>query len=204
MAQSIHTGVSLLQYTFLNNCITLNVCSTFVAFNFHLQRHQKSPRGGATVFEKDEVDYCKFVSYDEKDRVLHNDLRQTMEASSNVYFVRCTMIVMKNQSSFQLTFSCFSLEEELRTIDPNVSLPYWDYTMDYYVTKPSESVIWTPCLLGCAEEVIKGGPFDGWYGGHNLPIARYAGHSSGACPPKIISNHDIDDLMKYCRFKVSK
>ncbi|XP_060586345.1 putative tyrosinase-like protein tyr-3 isoform X2 [Ruditapes philippinarum] len=90
-------------------------------------------------------------------------------------------------------------EEEMRRIDERVFLPYWDYTIDNNITKPSDSVVWSDCFFGNGEGFIKTGPFRNWYGGHSIQMQRdYA--RGGQCPPRLINKLDINRIMKKCHF----
>ncbi|KAH3823083.1 hypothetical protein DPMN_124881 [Dreissena polymorpha] len=92
-----------------------------------------------------------------------------------------------------------AVEEKLREIDPEVSLPYWDYTMDYYLPLPSDSVIWSSCFLGNGDGTVREGPFRNMYGGFNTLIARDIARN-GTCPPRLINKDDIAELMDFCYF----
>ncbi|WAR00160.1 TYR1-like protein, partial [Mya arenaria] len=93
-----------------------------------------------------------------------------------------------------------AFEEKLREVEPGVSLPYWDYTMDSYLPRPADSLVWSPCFFGNGVGKITEGPFAGMFGGFNVDIVRdYA--PGGKCPPELISKNDFDRLMKFCYFK---
>ncbi|XP_052212197.1 putative tyrosinase-like protein tyr-3 [Dreissena polymorpha] len=92
-----------------------------------------------------------------------------------------------------------AVEEKLREIDPDVSLAYWDYTMNYLLPLPSDSVIWSSCFAGNGNGVVSEGPFRFMYGGFNELIRRdIARH--GTCPPRLINKDDIDQLMRFCYY----
>lgn len=74
--------------------------------------------------------------------------------------------------------------------------------MDWYVQRPSDSVLWTPCFVGNGEGFLTEGPFAGWYGGYSIDIKRNIGRASGECPPRLIRRSDIDDLLKHCHYSV--
>ena len=96
---------------------------------------------------------------------------------------------------------CIRFEEKLREVDPTVSLPYWDYTMDYYLPCPIDSVIWSPCFVGNPVGRITDGPFQGYYGGLGINIVRNAA-KGGQYPPRLINKNDIKDILQYCYYKV--
>ncbi|KAH3859077.1 hypothetical protein DPMN_101724 [Dreissena polymorpha] len=91
-----------------------------------------------------------------------------------------------------------ALEEKLREVDPEVSLPYWDYSMDYYMPLPSESVVWSNCFFGNGKGTVLDGPFRSMYGGYNTPMSRDIAASE--CPSRLINKEDIEELMKFCNF----
>jgi len=94
-------------------------------------------------------------------------------------------------------------EEELRKVNRNVSLPYWDYSTDYYLTTPQESVMWTDCFLGNGDGDVTSGPFANWFGGFNIGIKRNIKEKDEQCPPRLISKDVISGIMKFCHFKVT-
>ena len=92
-----------------------------------------------------------------------------------------------------------SFEEEMRKIDPTVSLPYWDYTTDFYIPKPTDSVVWTDCFFGSDFGEVLSGPFKNFYGAHYSFISRNADSDNFG---KLIRHKDIDDLKKFCSYVV--
>ncbi|KAH3790202.1 hypothetical protein DPMN_168398 [Dreissena polymorpha] len=95
----------------------------------------------------------------------------------------------------------FRVEEKLREVDPEVSLAYWDYSMDYYLPLPSDSVIWSSCFAGNGDGIVREGPFRFMYGGFNDLIRRDIARN-GTCPPRLINKDDIDQLMRFCYYAV--
>ncbi|XP_053390939.1 putative tyrosinase-like protein tyr-3 [Mercenaria mercenaria] len=89
-------------------------------------------------------------------------------------------------------------EEEMRKIDPSVSLPYWDSSADFYIAKPTESVVWSDCFMGSGNGAISG-YFENFYGTHYSYITRNA---SRDCKGKLISLDDVNKLLQFCHFKV--
>lgn len=59
-------------------------------------------------------------------------------------------------------FSTFRFENALRQKIPNVTLPYWDCTLDEPLPHPSESVMWSHLFLGNGDGEVKTGPFKNW------------------------------------------
>ncbi|XP_052818256.1 putative tyrosinase-like protein tyr-3 [Mya arenaria] len=94
-----------------------------------------------------------------------------------------------------------AFEEEMRKTNPDVSLPYWDYTMDYYIPAPENSVVWSNCFFGNGYGIITSGPFEGWYGGLNNQIHRKLAERHGQCLPKLIHKADIKGLMDFCKYQ---
>ncbi|KAH3755414.1 hypothetical protein DPMN_190110 [Dreissena polymorpha] len=92
-----------------------------------------------------------------------------------------------------------AVEEKLREVDPDVTLAYWDYSMDYYLPLPSDSVIWSSCFAGNGDDVVSEGPFRFMYGGFNELIRRDIARN-GTCPPRLINKDDIDQLMRFCYY----
>lgn len=102
---------------------------------------------------------------------------------------------------FSIIISISSVEEELRRIDPTVSLAYWDQTMDANMTLPSQSVLWTACFFGNGNGTITEGPFRGWYGGRLGPIQR--DYARDACDNgRLITKNDLLNVLSKCSLKV--
>ncbi|KAH3771304.1 hypothetical protein DPMN_172618 [Dreissena polymorpha] len=87
-----------------------------------------------------------------------------------------------------------AVEEKLREIDPEVSLPYWDFTMDTYLPLPSESIMWSSCFVGNGNGTVLEGPFRNMYGGLNTLIERDIAQNG----TRLINKDDIDKLMGLC------
>lgn len=88
-------------------------------------------------------------------------------------------------------------EEEMRKINPNVSLPYWDYTLDYPIDKPTDSVVWTPCFFGNNDDIIQTGHFSYFYGAHGAYVSRAAAECGG----KLINKADLERIQNICHYK---
>ncbi|XP_063441071.1 putative tyrosinase-like protein tyr-1 [Mytilus trossulus] len=54
------------------------------------------------------------------------------------------------------------IENALREKVPNVTLPYWDNTLDANLPDPRLSITWSPLFLGSSRGVVRTGPFAGW------------------------------------------
>lgn len=89
-------------------------------------------------------------------------------------------------------------EEEMRKINTKVSLPYWDYTIDNNITKPTDSVVWTECFFGEGNGTIQSGPFKQFYGAHGAFVGRNANRN---CETRLINKLDIDNVKTHCKFQ---
>jgi len=57
----------------------------------------------------------------------------------------------------------FRLEQALQQVDPTVTIPYWDSTMDEILGDQSRNTImWTPQFMGNIEGDVVTGPFANW------------------------------------------
>ncbi|KAL3851683.1 hypothetical protein ACJMK2_015410 [Sinanodonta woodiana] len=65
-------------------------------------------------------------------------------------------------------------EEALRQIDSSVSVPYWDYTLDYELEDPTQSIMWTSLFMGNGDGVVSTGPSAGWQA-FDAPLIRNIG-----------------------------
>ncbi|KAL3837510.1 hypothetical protein ACJMK2_022862 [Sinanodonta woodiana] len=86
-------------------------------------------------------------------------------------------------------------EEALRRIDRTVSLPYWDYTIDYKMSDPTKSVVWTPAFLGNGHGVVNTGPFANWKTFLG-PLERNIGVDG-----VLISKRNVEAILSKCRTK---
>ncbi|KAK3608053.1 hypothetical protein CHS0354_031041 [Potamilus streckersoni] len=84
-------------------------------------------------------------------------------------------------------------EEALRRINRNITLPYWDSTMDFDMTNPSESILWSSRFLGNGDGVVTSGPFANWNAG-GAPLTRNIGGTS-----RLFSKQDISNILSRCR-----
>lgn len=78
-------------------------------------------------------------------------------------------LVFKNLLSFNHRF-----ENALRQKVPDVTLPYWDSTMDQAMVDPTQSVTWSPQFLGNGDGLVTTGPFAFWQT-PNGPLIRNTG-----------------------------
>ncbi|KAL3860838.1 hypothetical protein ACJMK2_010902 [Sinanodonta woodiana] len=84
-------------------------------------------------------------------------------------------------------------EEALRQLSPQVSLPYWDSTLDFDMADPSESIIWSSAFLGNGDGVVVRGPFAGW----STPIGQLMRNTRAES--RLISKDDINNVLSQCR-----
>ncbi|XP_013397858.1 uncharacterized protein LOC106164473 [Lingula anatina] len=64
-------------------------------------------------------------------------------------------------------------EIALRRIDPSVSLPYWDTTLDARLKgDPGNSILWADTFLGTEDGKVTRGPFKSWIGNTGFPLYR--------------------------------
>ncbi|VDP12493.1 unnamed protein product [Soboliphyme baturini] len=68
-------------------------------------------------------------------------------------------------------------EIALRSYDPQVSIPYWDSTLDQPLPNPAHSVLFSELFLGNAEGSLVTGPFRRWSTAFGEPVERHCGRS---------------------------
>ena len=68
----------------------------------------------------------------------------------------------------------YRFEQALRLHDPDVTLPYWDSTLDQDLPEPNEAIIWVKELLGNNDGEVNVGPFAYW---KSTKICRNIGHN---------------------------
>lgn len=55
-----------------------------------------------------------------------------------------------------------NIELALRLVEPTVSLPYWDSTLDSNLPNPADSILWTDEFFGNGDGEVTTGPFSNW------------------------------------------
>ena len=95
----------------------------------------------------------------------------------------------------RLMIFIFSVEEDLRLINPSISLPYWDSTLDFDMVDPVDSIIWTETFLGNGNGFVTTGPFANWMAGAN-PLTRNIGEGSTLFTKEIIRR-----ILTRCRIR---
>jgi hypothetical protein len=88
----------------------------------------------------------------------------------------------------------------MKKINPSVSLPYWDYTIDYEIPQPYDTVLWTPCFFGENNDTVTSSSFKFLYGAHGAVIARQL--AKDFYSTRLINKADIENLKGFCHFKV--
>ncbi|KAL3860840.1 hypothetical protein ACJMK2_010904 [Sinanodonta woodiana] len=83
-------------------------------------------------------------------------------------------------------------EEAVRRYDNSLSLPFWDYTMDFPLSDPTQSVLWSATFLGNGDGVVWSGPFSGWVV-NGSPLIRNIGHQGA-----LMSKQDVDTVLTRC------
>ncbi|KAJ8302893.1 hypothetical protein KUTeg_019289 [Tegillarca granosa] len=68
-------------------------------------------------------------------------------------------------------------EWSLQRVNPTVTLPYWDSTLDFDTTNPTRSVVWTSRFFGNGNGLVTSGPFANWTTGQNERLMRNIGSS---------------------------
>ena len=91
------------------------------------------------------------------------------------------------------TFDLYSrVEEALRRVNPSVSLPYWDSSLDFELANPADSLIWTMDFLGNGDGFVNTGPFSNWQTPSG-PLTRNIGGAS-----RLISKDVINTIQTRC------
>ncbi|XP_069135247.1 putative tyrosinase-like protein tyr-3 [Argopecten irradians] len=71
-------------------------------------------------------------------------------------------------------------------------VPYWDSRLDYDMTEPTDSVLWSDEFFGPGFGVVDSGPFAGWITADNISLVRNIG-SRGS----LISDAMFNDILQY-------
>ncbi|CAJ0949733.1 unnamed protein product, partial [Mesorhabditis belari] len=77
------------------------------------------------------------------------------------------------------------MEFELRRIDPEIYIPYWDSTLEDRLPRPEFSTLFSPELMGTGTGPVVHGPFAGWKViNESRPLLRQVGQRKDASPFK--------------------
>lgn len=85
------------------------------------------------------------------------------------------------------------VEEAIRRVNPRLSIPYWDSSMDFDMDNPANSVIWSPPFLGNGDGLVTTGPFANW----NTPVGRLTRNVGGSS--RLFSKEVISQILTRCR-----
>ncbi|XP_033755053.1 putative tyrosinase-like protein tyr-3 isoform X2 [Pecten maximus] len=83
------------------------------------------------------------------------------------------------------------MENALRQAYPDVTIPYWDVTLDGRMDKPYESVIWSDDFLGSGHGPVTNGPFLHWETPFGFGHLRRLISAQG----RLLSDADIKRIM---------
>lgn len=97
-----------------------------------------------------------------------------------------------------MSYFISSFEEELRRIDDSISLPYWDYTVDYQIDNPANSLVWSEIFFGNGNGRLSTGDFRGWMSPKG-PVQRRYGESNYA---QLMSRSDVAKIISKCNTAV--
>jgi tyrosinase len=90
----------------------------------------------------------------------------------------------------------FRFEEALRRIDPTVSLPFWDSTVDNDMDNPVNSALWTAEYFGNGVSDVTSGPAAGWVTDQGN-LERNYGQAS-----RLLSKDQIRRVLSKCELQV--
>ncbi|XP_060081568.1 uncharacterized protein LOC132561427 [Ylistrum balloti] len=72
----------------------------------------------------------------------------------------------------------------------HVPIPYWDCTLDFHITDPTKSILWTKEYFGNGEGTVRVGPFMNFTESDGTPITRRIGQAGS-----LIARENVDSLM---------
>ncbi|KAH3776234.1 hypothetical protein DPMN_177654 [Dreissena polymorpha] len=82
----------------------------------------------------------------------------------------------------------------MRKIDNTVSLPYWDSRLDYAMSGPATTILFSTYFFGNGFGLVTTGPFANWDAGSFGKLRRNIGGDS-----KLFSRDDIRAVLKRCK-----
>ena len=82
----------------------------------------------------------------------------------------------------------------LREVDPTVTLPYLDTTLDQYMDESAQSLIWSEDFLGGGDGVVSNGPFANWQT-NDGPLTR----NIGVPDTKLYTHDQIENTTRCTR-----
>ncbi|XP_069113591.1 uncharacterized protein [Argopecten irradians] len=72
----------------------------------------------------------------------------------------------------------------------HVPIPYWDCTLDFHITDPTKSILWTKYYFGNGDGTVKIGKFMNFTEPDGTPISRSIGQAGS-----LIARENVDSLM---------
>ncbi|XP_060070626.1 uncharacterized protein LOC132550550 [Ylistrum balloti] len=81
-------------------------------------------------------------------------------------------------------------EDALRKIDPDVTLPYWDCTLDEPMSDPSKSIIFSRRFAGNSDGEVDTGPYKDWEHEEFGKLTRAANNGG-----ELMSYQDVDNFL---------
>ncbi|CAJ0937455.1 unnamed protein product, partial [Mesorhabditis belari] len=78
------------------------------------------------------------------------------------------------------------LEFELRRVDPEVFLPYWDSTLESRLPAPKDSSLFSPELMGTGTGALIDGPFANWMDLNNRFLQRQVGFDGSPFTDEVV------------------
>ncbi|XP_033755084.1 tyrosinase-like protein [Pecten maximus] len=82
-----------------------------------------------------------------------------------------------------------ALEEALMEVNPSVTLPYWDSSIDFDMNDPIRSIVWSSQFFGNGDGVVNTGPFTNWVvEGGGLLTRNIASFGTSLMQKRLINN----------------
>nr|UPP37721.1 tyrosinase-like protein [Pinctada maxima] len=81
-------------------------------------------------------------------------------------------------------------ERALQELIPDITVPYWDSTKDFYMDDPKESVLWTWMFFGDGNGFVHEGPFANWTGENGDRLFREVGEN----PSSLFTLHGLEAI----------
>ncbi|XP_060074134.1 tyrosinase-like protein 2 [Ylistrum balloti] len=79
-----------------------------------------------------------------------------------------------------------------------VPIPYWDSRMDYDMTNPTDSVLWTSEFFGPGFGIEDSGPFANWITPENESLVRNIGNNGS-----LVSSDMVETLLRYTQHSLA-
>ncbi|XP_069112914.1 uncharacterized protein [Argopecten irradians] len=79
-----------------------------------------------------------------------------------------------------------------------IAIPYWDCRLDFYMPRPTESIVWTDAFFGPGFGEVRSGPFANWVTPTGTPLIRNIGSAGSLINEDMVANVmsrvDINDV----------